>query len=78
MRELGGVFGIAISVAVFATAGSYESAPAFTDGFTAAMTVAAGLSLLGALAGTLLPSRPRSPATVSLGAAPATATQGRS
>jgi MFS family permease len=78
MRELGGVFGIAISVAVFASAGSYGSASAFTDGFTAAMTVAAGLSLLGALAGTLLPSRPRPPEAVPLGATPAIATQGGS
>ena len=37
MRELGGVFGIALSVAVFAGAGSYASPEAFSDGFTAAM-----------------------------------------
>ncbi len=37
MRELGGVFGIALSVAVFAGAGSYASAEAFSDGFVAAM-----------------------------------------
>ena len=47
MRELGGVLGIALSVAVFAGAGSYASAEAFTDGFVPAMTVSAGLSLLG-------------------------------
>jgi EmrB/QacA subfamily drug resistance transporter len=44
MRELGGVFGIAIAVAVFAGAGSYASAQAFTDGFGPAVFVAAGLS----------------------------------
>ena len=33
MRELGGVFGIAVAVAVFAGAGSFASAEAFTDGF---------------------------------------------
>jgi EmrB/QacA subfamily drug resistance transporter len=33
MRELGGVFGIAVAVAVFAAAGSYASVQAFTDGF---------------------------------------------
>ena len=33
MRELGGVFGIAVVVAVFAGAGGYASAQAFTDGF---------------------------------------------
>jgi hypothetical protein len=60
MRELGGVFGIALAVAVFAGAGSYLSPQAFTDGFTPAILVAAGLSLAGAVAGLALPSRMRS------------------
>jgi EmrB/QacA subfamily drug resistance transporter len=60
MREFGGVFGIALAVAVFAGAGSYLSAQAFTDGFTPAILVAAGLSLAGAVAGLALPSRMRS------------------
>ena len=42
MRELGGVFGIAVVVAVFAGAGGYASAAAFADGFAAAVGVAAG------------------------------------
>jgi EmrB/QacA subfamily drug resistance transporter len=63
MRELGGVLGIALSVALFAGAGSYASAQAFTDGFEAAMTVSAGLSLLAALAGSALPARKLSPRT---------------
>ncbi len=58
MRELGGVFGIAVVVAVFAAAGSYASAETFTDGFGPAIFVAAGLSLAGAIAGLALPSRP--------------------
>ena len=57
MRELGGVFGIALSVAVFAGAGSYASPQAFSDGFVAAIGVSAGLSLLAALAGAALPPR---------------------
>ncbi|MFL5840871.1 MAG: MFS transporter [Thermoleophilaceae bacterium] len=57
MRELGGVFGIAIGVAVFAGAGSYASAQAFTDGFGPAIGVAAALSLAGALAALALPGR---------------------
>jgi EmrB/QacA subfamily drug resistance transporter len=57
MRELGGVFGIALVVAVFAGAGSYASAAAFTDGFAAGIGVAAGLSLAGAIAGLALPGR---------------------
>jgi EmrB/QacA subfamily drug resistance transporter len=55
MRELGGVFGIAIAVAVFAGAGSYLSAQAFVDGFGPAVGVSAGLALVGAIAGSLLP-----------------------
>ena len=57
MRELGGVFGIALAVAVFAGAGSYASPAAFTDGFVPAIGVAAMLSLVGALAGLALPGR---------------------
>jgi EmrB/QacA subfamily drug resistance transporter len=56
MRELGGVFGIAIAVAVFAAAGGYASAHTFIDGFGPAIGSAAGLALLGALAATGLPS----------------------
>jgi MFS family permease len=63
MRELGGVFGIAVVVAVFAAAGGYASAHAFIDGFGPAIGVAAGLSLCGAIAGLALPGRRR--ATVS-------------
>jgi EmrB/QacA subfamily drug resistance transporter len=54
LRELGGVFGIAVAVAAFAGAGGYASATQFSDGFVAAMAFAAGLSLVGALAGALL------------------------
>jgi EmrB/QacA subfamily drug resistance transporter len=59
MRELGGVFGIAILVAVFAGAGSYASPEEFTDGFAPALGVTAGLSFVGALVGLGLPGRPR-------------------
>jgi MFS family permease len=47
MRDLGGVFGIAVAVAVFAGAGSYASAEAFTDGFAPAIGLAAALSFAG-------------------------------
>jgi EmrB/QacA subfamily drug resistance transporter len=57
MRELGGVFGIAVVVAVFAGAGSFASPQAFTDGFEPAILVAAGLALVGAIAGLALPGR---------------------
>jgi EmrB/QacA subfamily drug resistance transporter len=55
MRELGGVFGIAIAVALFAGAGSYASPQAFVDGFGPAAGVAAVLALVGAVAGSFLP-----------------------
>ncbi|HEY1593958.1 MAG TPA: MFS transporter [Thermoleophilaceae bacterium] len=57
MRELGGVFGVALVVTVFAGAGGYASVQAFTDGFGPAMGVAAGLALAGALSALVLPSR---------------------
>jgi EmrB/QacA subfamily drug resistance transporter len=58
-RELGGVFGVAIAVALFAGAGGYASAQDFTDGFVVAIGGSAALASLGALAGLWLPSRPR-------------------
>ena len=58
-RFLGGMFGIAALVAVFSGKGSVDSAATFSAGFAAAMTVAAALSLLGAVAGLWLPARRR-------------------
>ena len=57
MRELGGVLGIAVTVAVFGAVGGYGSPAEFVDGFRAALLAGAGLSLLGALAGSRLPTR---------------------
>jgi EmrB/QacA subfamily drug resistance transporter len=57
MRELGGVFGIAVVVAVFAATGGYASAQAFTDGFGPAIGVSAGLALAGALTALAMPGR---------------------
>ncbi len=57
MRELGGVFGIAVTVAVFSGAGHYGSAHAFTDGFRPAIFTAAAISAVGAVAASFLPSR---------------------
>lgn len=57
MRQLGGVFGVAVLVLGFSLAGSYASRDAFTSGFTAAAVVSAGLATAGALAGWFLPRR---------------------
>jgi EmrB/QacA subfamily drug resistance transporter len=70
MRELGGVFGIAVAVAVFAGVGSYASPQDFVDGFGPTIGfVSAGLALLGAIAGSALPSHSQ-PADL-VGATPA-------
>jgi EmrB/QacA subfamily drug resistance transporter len=61
LRFLGGVFGIAVLVAVFARAGGLGSPATFNAGFAAAISVSAALSLLGALAALGLPGR-REPA----------------
>jgi MFS family permease len=58
-RFLGGVFGVALLVAVFSARGATRSAADFSAGFSAAMTAAAALSLLGAIAGWWLPARRR-------------------
>jgi EmrB/QacA subfamily drug resistance transporter len=57
MRQLGGVFGIAVAVAVFAAYGSFASPVSFADGFTPAIVLSAAFSLAGALAGLWLPGR---------------------
>jgi EmrB/QacA subfamily drug resistance transporter len=75
MRELGGVFGIAVAVAVFAAAGSYASVQAFTDGFQPAILVAAGIALAGAVAGLALPGRRAAAGRVPVGAVPALETE---
>jgi EmrB/QacA subfamily drug resistance transporter len=58
-RFLGGMFGIAALVAAFTVNGSVASPAQFSSGFAAAMTLAAGLSLLGAVAGLWLAARSR-------------------
>jgi MFS family permease len=59
MRELGGVFGIAVAVAVFAANGENGGVQPFVDGFRPAIAVASGLAVLGAVCGAALPSRAR-------------------
>jgi MFS family permease len=56
-RFLGGVFGVAVQVAVFATSGSFGSPEAFSAGFAPAIGIAAALSLIAALVGMWLPGR---------------------
>ena len=64
MRELGGVFGIAVAVAVFAGTGGYASAQAFVDGFGPAIGVAAAFAFAGAVIALGLPARRTLPGAV--------------
>jgi hypothetical protein len=49
LRELGGVFGVAVLATVFARPGVYTSPYLFADGFKAALWVGAGFSAAGVL-----------------------------
>ena len=60
LRQLGGVFGVAICAAVFAAHGGYASPAAFTRGFSPAIGACAGLAALAVVAGLLIPGRQRS------------------
>jgi hypothetical protein len=59
LRELGGVFGVAILAAVFTRQGVYGSSQTFVDGFVPALWVGAALSAMGIIAAVLTPRRPR-------------------
>jgi EmrB/QacA subfamily drug resistance transporter len=59
LRQLGGAFGVAVLVAVFAGAGGYGSAQEFTDGFVPAIAACGGLAVAAALAGSALPGKHR-------------------
>ncbi|WP_425835590.1 MFS transporter [Streptomyces fractus] len=58
LRELGGVFGVAIAAVVFARAGGYGSSEAFMDGFVPALWVSAGAAAAGAVVAVLVPGKP--------------------
>lgn len=57
LREVGGVLGVAVLATVFQSHGSYATPQAYTDGVSAALPVAVGVLLVGALAAALLPGR---------------------
>ena len=59
IRELGGVFGVAVLAAVFAHVGGYQSFAAFTHGMNVAVWIGAAVVLAGALAAFAIPGRPR-------------------
>jgi EmrB/QacA subfamily drug resistance transporter len=59
LRELGGVFGVAVLAAVFTHHGVYASSQSFIDGFRPALFVGAALTAAGILAALLAPGRSR-------------------
>jgi MFS family permease len=59
IRELGGVFGVAVLASVFTSYGGYESGQAFVDGLVPAVWVGAVVVGIGALAALFIPARRR-------------------
>jgi MFS family permease len=70
LRELGGVFGVAVLASVFARPGVYTSSAAFVDGFKAALAVGAAFSVAGAIAALAGVARRREPVDTPAAAAP--------
>jgi EmrB/QacA subfamily drug resistance transporter len=58
IRELGGVFGVAVLAAVFSRVGGYRSPEAFTHGMTVAVYIGGALVAVGAVAAALIERRP--------------------
>jgi EmrB/QacA subfamily drug resistance transporter len=57
IRELGGVFGVAVLASIFAHYGGYTSTQTFSDGMNMAVLVGAAIVAVGALAAFLIPRR---------------------
>ncbi|MCU0306213.1 MAG: DHA2 family efflux MFS transporter permease subunit [Thermoleophilia bacterium] len=69
LRELGGVFGVAVLASVFAAAGGYATPQSFVDGMTRAVWVGAVVVAVGALLALAIPTRRRpAPAGAEAGA----------
>ena len=59
IRELGGVFGVAVLASVWSHYGSYSTGQSFVDGMVPALWIGAAVVFLGAVAAFLIPSRKR-------------------
>jgi EmrB/QacA subfamily drug resistance transporter len=59
IRELGGVFGVAVLASVWSHYGSYSTGQSFVDGMVPALWIGAVVVSLGAVAAFLIPSRKR-------------------
>jgi len=58
IRELGGVFGVAVLASIFSSVGGYQSGTAFVHGTTTAVYVGGAFVAVGALAAALIRRRP--------------------
>jgi EmrB/QacA subfamily drug resistance transporter len=70
IREVGGVFGVAVLSTIFASAGGFASPQAFVDGFVPAVWAGAGVVAVGALLALALPARGAAPAVAPAAAQP--------
>jgi EmrB/QacA subfamily drug resistance transporter len=59
VREIGGVFGVALAAVVFSARGGYGSPQEFVDGLVPSLWTSAALSACGALAAVFVPARRR-------------------
>jgi EmrB/QacA subfamily drug resistance transporter len=59
IRELGGVFGVAVLASVFASSGGYRTPETFVHGTTTAVYIGGALVAVGAVAAALIKGRPR-------------------
>ena len=57
IRELGGVFGVAVLASIFASYGGYETSATFSDGLNVAVYVGGAIVAVGALAAFFIPRR---------------------
>ena len=56
IREIGGVFGVAVLAAIFSANGSYASPAAYVNGLSPALAVGAAVVALGAVAAAFIPA----------------------
>jgi EmrB/QacA subfamily drug resistance transporter len=66
IREVGGVFGVAVLASIFARTGGYESPAVFSDGLVAATWVGAAVVGVGALVALAVPGKKRAAAAPEL------------
>jgi nitrate/nitrite transporter NarK len=66
IREVGGVFGVAVLASVFTAHGSYASPQSFADGVSAALPIGAAVLGVGALIALLVPAKKRTLAATGL------------